>query len=571
MAGTIAPEMAVHCDLDARHDRCFSGIIDHIFACWGKVGLLIDDSEDADLRLARELYGAECLPSWWVIARSAKCGYRLLQALLACGELKAGPEPRAVVVADRYLVPSCDDLLARPIATNLHPSSDAGEERLWNDGLGSLIAAGVERAVLAVDPQARAPVRLKLVTSYPEGEGRHLWTTNGEPLNRPKWETRTLDSFTTMLEILGKNHQSGLLRYGPEEGSADVRRKSWRDGVHFVSEKLASNHDNVVLLTGAGASLRGSYFGCGMPPTSWMLRRAAYYATEDLRFRDIEGSAFSDKGHPCVCQQAPLPNDESFLRPWACSVQELLDSFVAGEERGAPLLEALFSRHKNANSPHLLHRFTQAFRHVLHTFDYRFPYHYWLLARLNWHCIVTTNYDRFHERAAAAYVEEHRAFEGVRLGNVLADHAGASYPRDVLREYGLIKPYGSLHSPAELVLGADQLGDRKKAWEKTFELALREKPATVVVLGHAMRDHHLLAALEAACADGEVHLVWVDPLARAWIDGGQWPGDGRAGDWWWTQMKELSERGKYGPIPGTALEFSYDLWHSYAESLPRRQ
>src|SRR5688572_4875982 len=157
--------------------------VDNALRRFGKVGLLVDDERSiASRRTARELYGSDALPDWWLVLGSVACANEALEAFFRWPETdRAG-----VLLLDRLLPISCRETDARPMA--------------WE-------AAGVEpaRQLLGLVNRARHDRTLvtALQTSYPDATDREL-----------RWERRGAEVLTSRRERL---RALDLLRYGPAE------------------------------------------------------------------------------------------------------------------------------------------------------------------------------------------------------------------------------------------------------------------------------------------------------------------------------------------------------------------
>ncbi len=260
-------------------------------------------------------------------------------------------------------------------------------------------------------------------------------------------------------------------------------------------------------------------------------------------------------------------------------------------------LERLFSARLNATSPlksRWFETFRNGFRSALHRHDHGFPYHHWLLAQLPWTRIITTNFDGYHERAAATVAASPRLKDKDRdhvlsLGSPLPDipdrttddRSEPSQPQaeKLRRDLGelrarcrLFKPYGSLLIPAPLELAAEQLEGCQTRLRIEFEVLLEPAAAAwLVVVGHAMRDPYvdgLLSYLQhlpsAASFPRRTRVLWVVPEAlersRRAV-----PGSGAPQRLWDEWMHRLwnGGQGDSGPLPAQASELSYDLWKTY--------
>jgi hypothetical protein len=236
----------------------------------------------------------------------------------------------------------------------------------------------------------------------------------------------------------------------------------------------------------------------------------------------------------------------------------------------------------------LLEDFIRAFRHILQRYDHGFPYHSWLLARLPWTLVVTTNFDGFHERAASATVSSistgNAAFVNEsyrRLGYLLPEAQMSKDTGELVWEGpqtfdelrqgpGLFKSYGSLTTMGPLALALDEFWERVEPIGHCFDLIRKTcDECWLVVIGHGMASPALDSTLvelvkKAGSRKGfSVRALWVDPQScrlaterRAYLDfRGRFENgiDGTV----------VPGRHHYDPIPARALDFAYDLWQEY--------
>ncbi|HET6344721.1 MAG TPA: SIR2 family protein, partial [Myxococcota bacterium] len=258
-------------------------------------------------------------------------------------------------------------------------------------------------------------------------------------------------------------------------------------------------------------------------------------------------------------------------------------------------LEEVLDRKKHEGSMEEFGQFHRLFRRELYRRDFGFTYHHWLMARFRWTAIITTNFDGFHERAAASVARMQPQNDEARLwalslGSVARDWSDrasrdfSKWPekRGALGEHRLFKPYGSLYSPSgELLLSNDEIDALQSEFRIALETALRLEepsgaaaPGAIVVVGHSMRDElvgRVLKELPGAL-DG-FELVWVDPAAYDRCESPQTR---------WEQTLSQRKRDRAlgaerdktlyggathfnkrecsGPVPSRALDFIFDLW-----------
>jgi len=142
-----------------------SGIADQVIGrlfCYGKLGLLIEDAPDAQLRTAREIYGADGLPQWWFHCDDVESGAEAL-GVVARAVLDGDP-PWAlgllvVIVVDRYLKKTLTSTRVVP----------------WDDPAKG--SAGMVEIMARLQPSgpgipgSGSPVKIATVTSYFNPQG----------------------------------------------------------------------------------------------------------------------------------------------------------------------------------------------------------------------------------------------------------------------------------------------------------------------------------------------------------------------------------------------------------------
>src|SRR5688572_20118265 len=85
--------------------------IDRAIDQFARVGVLVDDDGFARRRLARELYGTEILPRWWVPVRSARCAVEAFERIFERDLIGRHP---CVIALDRHLPIQCGHFPAKP-------------------------------------------------------------------------------------------------------------------------------------------------------------------------------------------------------------------------------------------------------------------------------------------------------------------------------------------------------------------------------------------------------------------------------------------------------------------------
>jgi hypothetical protein len=610
-----------------------SALREHFFrllASYGKVGLLLDDARQARNRVARILYGSETLPGWWLGGRSIRCAHSLLGCLREALEQHDGL--RGIAVIDRYLPVSCDQDPWRAIPWDGNLIGLTEHEKTYCSGIEETV-----RFLVGDKKPLRPAFFMELETSYPHG----FWDQRRWPGAHPlRWRTRTTDLLYRLRRRIEAAGQQALLEYGPYEAEnrqyhratdsmlsigngAQWRARVWPTPSRRILgpsraaetrkepllelaralQRAALDLDQkpVILLTGAGASLRAGAFGRGMPTTAHLLETACRAVAEknpDDRPKPPPKALPPPAEDLCACSSNRTPGTATGVPGirWTSDsgtpVQWMVDHVAQGGSV-AELdwhLEKLFSGEDNLIGKGGLpeacfYQFCDAFRSELHRWDHGFCYHHWLLAQLPWTCIITTNFDGFHERAAAAAAvtcENRERAAILRLANPLPNELKKSSAKlaKLRRKCGLLKPYGSLLFPAELALAPQLLKKRANLIGRELEALLR--PATeawLVVVGHSMLDPFIQVQLSALDVAREGHgplqeklkLLWVDPAALERcgnLDPANFSTDQRIWDRW-IQERWDQGRGWTGPFPARADEFAYDLWQIYQEVRPR--
>lgn len=568
---------------------------------YGKIGLLIDDAPEASSRAARSIYGSESLPRWWLVGRSLPCAQSLLSGLLEA--LQKRRNLPSVLIVDRYLLVSCEQESGRRVAWDV-PGGGLGPRYLKLCGkIKDLISLLDQGRQVSSYPS----FFLEFETSYPHGFTGQRQGSVATTCPRLPWKTRSTDLLFRLRKRILEKRRHTLLEFGPsEQTSLDVedselrwRAKVWRSTLEDLSKALAHQNPKqpVILLTGAGISLRAGRLSRGMPATDLLLQDACQRVLEN------DHDNWPDRKDPptlpaqptCLCttiariEEPPGPHIRDAWKPGTSltPLHWLLEQVYAGRQMNELewYLEQLFSPEKNEKKDlqkRWFKEFYDAFRAELHRHDHGFPYHHWLLAQLPWTRVITTNFDGFHERAAATAAASRGLSKDKRdytlsLGSRLPEVAhgtGLSSPqlKQLRRGRRLFKPYGSLLFPAELDLGRDQLERCRERLKVEFKSLLKKSgsDAWLVVVGHSMRDTYInqvLGFLEQRGEGGfcaKNRLLWVVPDAlersRRVVLGGDT--DPRLWDEWMYRMWNQGE-GRSGPFPAQASEFAYDLWQTF--------
>ena len=597
---------------------------------YGKLGLLIDDQRDAESWVARELYAADALPAWWKVIRSMECAADAVASLRDIMRQPVG-SLRALCIVDRYLPTEC---LTGYIPVAWDRASDREEFPGENESRKRVI-----QAFAGLGPQRgwqQDGFKVVYVTSYPF-EPRHL----AEAPQR--WRTRIMEQLHQLRrEIESEASLHRLLRFGPEHDApiaengsetwpmtevevaeARWRARSWKPVLLAVTGALAGVADGhpAVLLTGSGASLAQGPHGAGMPETQDLLRQATRYARAALA-----GHAYEQEEEPprytprCSCERHANPSESDPLsRPSGEDpVSWVMDNIESGRKLDWHLEELLnVDLHQHSlDSLERFWKFHRAFRDVLYEHDDGYPYHHWLLARMPWTAILTTNFDGFHERGAAAaahlpWLTEKQREHCLALGSLGAGgapemQAGAAggnppaAPPESRQPYGakasadgsakelLFKPYGSLYKPGgELAFSSREIKRRQADFEKAFgrAAATAGRGGTLVVIGHSMLDPFIAGTMNKAEEQLQgLQLVWVDPVSYRRSSVVETTFESHR--WWDDQLRQRREDCEYameglrrsrhgwravldaparfsGPVPAKGHEFVFDLWRFY--------
>ncbi len=560
-------------------------------AAWeyGKLGLLVDDSAESSTRLARAIYCSEALPRWWMQVCSLDCACKALEALEEILRDSEFGTLRGLVVIDRYLPLHCGGGKAIPWDWADYPRNE--KERAVTERLRERVGAvkSTELGTSKIGPKLACHVLF--VTSFPAITAR----TAQADESAVKWQTRSVELLQEERRKIQKSDQwNVLLRFGPEEAArikqdtppkdlldknraaeAKWRARTWRRNIERVAQ-LLKNNDPVILLTGAGASLAVSPTAPGMPSTHRLLQEACERVRKIRIDEDRGRGTLPDADCACQARSAPVfQKREEWKRDsgkapidWLVD-QSMTKDGVAGVDWK---LEILFSRdeHDRLKGKVSFDDFHNAFRDALHRWDFGVAFQHWILARLRWSGIVTTNFDAFHERATAEVVTlpwlkvEDRLSYLSRGMLVPIPSSDVDLPKG---EGRLFKPYGNLYSSeGTLALDFRQIESFQKFFRRAFVGALKrgkDIPGALVVVGHSMRDDSICRVLE----DNEeklrdFELLWVDPSAYERCSQKEEKERTVWERWIWARVQG-DPRG--GPVPATALEFLSDLWARYQE------
>lgn len=568
---------------------------------YGKFGILIDDSAEANSRVARDLYGSERLPHWWLIAKSRNCARKVLEQLRAINQERTGDQRRTpgILVIDRLLPESCANS-SKPMALDhlRHPVQVFLD--LIDPAHTSLTILGAE----SPKPLEETRQLALLITSFPHGEPR------AKERNPLPWQRRNLQVFARARSELRNAPPDrdaavhALLSYGPERGrgpesdkaagSRQSRGTLWKDGMLLLKERLSDERRSPILLLGAGASVPCAPLGAGMPRFEWLLRRTAQLYAQTTSREPIPDSHV---GPPMQLPSCDCCEPRSGLHRWveptyetaeAESIPEFVNAVAAGTLLRAGKVEHLVSGDKDANTKEVRQRFLNAFRQVLHAHDHRFPYHSWLLSALPWRGVVTTNYDRFIERAAMTWAETSTTWgerrDYLHRATVLSEESEPAYAAQADPGPGggpspwVHKPFGSLERRSDVTVQSRDLDAAQPRIRISLQSLIRggDDDVCLVVVGQAMRDvqvHDTLVELGFFQQDGRPGgrkglAVWAVPEARDATSEVDKKVDGRERRGWANFMRRFAEEPPSDtmrplPLPCHALDFAYDLYSTW--------
>jgi len=574
---------------------------------FGKLGLLIDDNEDSPCRIARELYYADALPAFWVVVRSIACATEALRLLVAGGSTgaRAFLEDRpCLVIVDRHLFEHC------------RPGSERSV-RLDDDAKSGCAAYLAQLDKMTSGEDRPASLLCCFITTHPLGKPgeasdldwlpRSPWVmTELRDAIRPN-AARTGAAATRLrsLRHYGVNAEAGR----SHDSGRQWKHQAWNPMLGALAKALDAEQERdlddekvehpsqspVVLLTGAGVSLQSGPYGPGIPKTNALLFEAAWRLEfPDPRAQRALGPLLLDGKLPCACTVSTGHAQPSGAAPSLTEFRQAVRREVTTGhvvERYPDLLEAFGDEDAQERFA-----FYHSFRTVMQRFDHGFSYRHWLMAQLPWSCIITTNFDNFHERAAMA-AASHPAVLGARSHNpeerIKLSHAtlrrgnpgpptpdkGSRLKWDPLwRSCRLFKPYGTLDSPAPLVL--NQYGMKNNhSFSSIFQHAFSAATSGwLVVLGHSMLDEalqkNLATVLRRRDLAKKLNVVWVVPEAQAAVNGDRsqysdalrkFPALVKARMAPPSETRDICEKkprtlgDSGGAFSATALEFLYDL------------
>jgi hypothetical protein len=510
---------------------------------YGKLGILIEDAPDAEIRTAREIYGTDGLPRWWHLYDEIESGSDALQAVteaVLLGNPAWAKDRPLIVVVDRYL-----------------KSKQESRALAWDGEKIEAPAQIAERMHHAMrellDRPASERLCIAAVTSYFDPF---------EEAGRAPWQPRHHEPLFRLRRSMSKD----LLSFGPakETGPAfpwnelnvtgACRRRLWNRTIESLAETFEMPDQKCarILFTGAGASFANHRLASGIPATWSILNEVC----EHLRDR---------------VDSQPAPRQPGTVK----RLEELVSLVKAGHSAAEYnwTLEELFKTRRD-DDPRLVRDGAELFRLELQRYDHGFPHHSWLLAQLPWTAILTANFDGFHERAAASAASSVPLREGRRIRRLgelgeLSDYLPGADPKaafdDFLDRAGFFKPYGNLTSILPLALTEQAFWERVVGHvEKALETILKgTQECWLVFLGYRMASALLTSRIDRLLADcpAQAHLVWVDPsccdltthpnrssfLVQSWEAAAEEKATGMG-------------RHDFHPLPARALDFAYDLW-----------
>lgn len=517
--------------------------IEEKFSRFGRLGILIDDAKDAELRLALELYAADCLPQWWFCATTIEEGREAMATLLLLLEKSSDRGNDAfpwIVVVDRFLPPF--EKKERPFDWSSVPENHSNQyldpylirvEDICHELRQSLItlSPSLDSSSLAVaggvSPQrSRYPNgQVLLVTSYVPATAQARATIPGA-IRRDAWKSRA--DWPLFQEIHNSNELAGPLQFFG--GFSATRTAHY----HQVTAKDTDRHDNepdiawlgrqadiwqaiegkrCVLLTGAGMSLPGHSEGAGMPSTSELITRAIWrmcrkYFPGLPEPRGRKGQKIPDS------TEGELRAKLSVLGtpPFETTLQNLIDSYIRPEkvvdliEIGAEF-NSIFDAGGGFSKAKCDH-FLKCLESEVASRDYGLTQQHYLAAGVPFSLVATTNYDTFHERA---HLERQRK---IRI-------SGSEWGSD--SDGGLFRFYGTVHQGDSLRCTKTDFETRCRAFKdkvKTLWVKANEEDLTLVVVGHRLDDAFLVQTLVESFSN----IYWVTPEANSHLK--KWKGIG---------------------------------------------
>lgn len=485
-----------------------------ILRSFGKIGILVDDAPLATFRVARELYGADVLPRWWIHVRTVQ---------------EAVDELRAFATADDRTLP------AMVVVDRLLPASATEPPLYWENASGPPCD---EFRTLLQQLRDREPALTQIVpiTSYPRRDPALSSSIEWKPrFHEPLFQLRR--SMVRKDSLL-----KPLLRYWseaqPPNASADEGTRSWhlaQHGRRLIDQTAARLNDptnwQVVLLTGAGMSIAEDSHCAGIPKNDVLLTEAARSTT------DITGATGKLL---------------ALLRQYTRDKSVCLEK-IANERWN---FNELFSDDPEAELDPVERRFRKNFQRAVMRYDVGICYQHWLAAGLPFDVIVSTNFDGFHERAAAHWAATHGTDENLKIAEI-------------------IKPYGTAAQRGPIAFSEKQFRNGVARISSALAEAIRRKPQRrlqLVVVGYACRDADIPTALSSVLdawqgeggAAYQLSLLWVVPEAYDVLRGSApFPSEFRH---YRDRLFSDSLGNKiHQALPVRAIDFFYDLWSRFME------
>ena len=562
---------------DGKQIRCeVQSIVYH----YGKIGALIDDADDAEGMVARELYGAEALPRWWCLAKSIECARILLKSLQDTVEEWVASEQqshessnpssgrfRGVVVLDRYLPP-------KPKMDGQGKINHLGKGEPWDEESG-------RRSL--VDALIDGPFEVVLVTSYVRERSRR--GDSSHPRSRSGWRQRNSGELLRARRRLAER-SPWLLDYGPSPdapitktskasidtspypdspdlNAARERAIKWKPSIERIvkAARWSSKDCPIVLMTGWEAAKRASEVAPGLPNIEEVLEAAIRFHEINHRKRVLESEPKRARmGLICCCE----PKRPTSPRETSNTLDQLLERFESTHSIGSILHESAlydFLKRDSTNMEKRRNReaFSEAVRFTFLECDRGFPYHYWLLAQIPWAVVATTNFDGFHERAYHAVCAESAEPEEKKLrlsrsmsgsGKDLLDHGSPEWEK---LQSKVIKLRGHLREPENLLRTIEERGVENRVWSLIEELLKKprregQRPLLVVLGDPVQNNPKPKSSLDA------LDVVWVSMEASRPPAGSH--------DGWSLFVTNTHNEGTF--LQASPYEFCFDLWRAFA-------
>jgi hypothetical protein len=502
-----------------------------VLRAYGKLGLLVDDAPLAPGRVARELYGSDELPEFWVHVRSIADGIRELTIALDT----AGRELPVLLVVDRVL-----------------PTNRESLAEYWETEADESCVRFLALVKVARERQGGSAGRFRvlLITSYPgkdvDAQTKLDWTPR---FHQPLFRARRDGSIGESL-LRCRPETNAPIRNGGATPKSDADR--WRaDQAKALLDNLViqlREPERVSLLTGAGMSVTSNIEHPGMPWNDWLLTRAA---CECLRSeypdRHIPESAWREqREHRVVDWKEPTLQSsfEDELQK-ALKIGACISQFArTGEVASVGEFNSLFSD----NPCDLELEFRKHLRRTVLRYDEGITHRHWLAAKLPFALRLTTNFDGFHQRAAAHVASK----TGEAPEPVVSAYGNAAQDRFLAWSEGDFEAKLSpLMTQLELFAESPSAGTR---------------PVTMVIVGHGLRDIALLERLTLILdRHSDSSILWVTPEAHEIVSalGTDEPPKGFSERKMFNALTKLHGNSRINALPMRAVDFFYDLAEQY--------